>query len=357
MSEKQHEVYEMLWDCKFCGTTKLLGKSQRFCPVCGAAQDPKTRYFPSDEEKVAVKDHKFVGADLICGSCAGTNSGNSEYCTQCGAPLASAARAGSLGAREARDGEKFLTSAARDLAKEEMDTDLARAKAADDSAGSKARRPFIIGGVVVVIVAVIGAALFLFSTTSNNVIVTGHSWERVINIEDYGPRSGSDWDESVPGDAYNVTCRHEQRDTRQVADGEECKNVQVDQGDGTFRQERQCTTKYRDEPVYDDKCSYMVDRWEYERNVTTTGASLSDAPVWPEANITNSGQCRGCEREQANGRVEKYIVFLKNTKNDTAYQCEFSDQTQWASMGVETVWTMDVRRTGSPVCDSLKKAS
>jgi len=55
----------MLWDCEFCGTKKLLGKTHRFCPNCGAQQDPKARYFPSDEEKVAVKDHVYVGVDKI----------------------------------------------------------------------------------------------------------------------------------------------------------------------------------------------------------------------------------------------------------------------------------------------------
>ena len=29
-------VYEMLWDCAFCGTQKLLGLQHRHCPSCGA---------------------------------------------------------------------------------------------------------------------------------------------------------------------------------------------------------------------------------------------------------------------------------------------------------------------------------
>jgi hypothetical protein len=36
INQSNEQVYEMLWDCK-PRTTKLLGKSQKFCSVCGAA--------------------------------------------------------------------------------------------------------------------------------------------------------------------------------------------------------------------------------------------------------------------------------------------------------------------------------
>src|SRR5688572_28230933 len=42
------QVFQMLWDCRFCGTSKLLGLDHRHCPNCGAAQDPEWRYFPAN---------------------------------------------------------------------------------------------------------------------------------------------------------------------------------------------------------------------------------------------------------------------------------------------------------------------
>lgn len=36
MSESTEGVYEMFWDCAFCGTTALLGVTNRHCPSCGA---------------------------------------------------------------------------------------------------------------------------------------------------------------------------------------------------------------------------------------------------------------------------------------------------------------------------------
>src|SRR4029078_11427250 len=57
-------VYEMIWDCKFCGQKKLLGLTHRFCAGCGAPQDPAARYFPPEHENVAVLDHPLRGADV-----------------------------------------------------------------------------------------------------------------------------------------------------------------------------------------------------------------------------------------------------------------------------------------------------
>jgi hypothetical protein len=67
-------IYEMVWDCQCCGARKLLGLSHRHCPSCGAQQDPSSRYFPADHEKVAVQNHEFVGADTQCRYCGGASS-------------------------------------------------------------------------------------------------------------------------------------------------------------------------------------------------------------------------------------------------------------------------------------------
>jgi hypothetical protein len=80
-------VYEMLWDCAYCGTRKLLGKTHRFCPGCGAPQDPTRRYFPSDEDKVLVENHEYVGADRLCGACGSAMGARAAHCTQCGSPM------------------------------------------------------------------------------------------------------------------------------------------------------------------------------------------------------------------------------------------------------------------------------
>src|SRR5690606_34912595 len=105
------------------------------------------------------------------------------------------------------------------------------------------------------------------------VIATGHSWEREIRVDEYRNFSIQDWDDSRPaGDnVVRGLCTQKQRSTRQVPDGQECTSRRVDQGDGTFRTEQDCRTKYRSEPVYDDWCTWSGQRWEYSRSISTSG--------------------------------------------------------------------------------------
>ncbi|HET9484559.1 MAG TPA: hypothetical protein VFO79_11435, partial [Xanthomonadales bacterium] len=61
--------YEMLWDCGYCDTKGLLGKSQRHCANCGAKQNPDKRYVPTEEQKQRIEGHKYEGSDRTCPSC------------------------------------------------------------------------------------------------------------------------------------------------------------------------------------------------------------------------------------------------------------------------------------------------
>lgn len=356
MATEKH--YEMQWDCKYCGSNKLLGKTHRFCPNCGAAQDPKSRYFPSDEEKVAVEDHEYHGADLICGSCDTLNSANSTFCQQCGAPLENAKQASVL-VDDAliADGEAFASSGPRDLAGErfkaqmdEMGYDATTRKKKKESGGFNWKTLLII----VAVLALIGGCIYTFTATSEaNVVVEGHTWERIIEVDSFAARSGSSWQDQVPADAYGVSCRREQRTTRQIPDGEDCSTRRVDNGDGTYREQRVCTPRYRSEPVYDQMCRYTVNRWGPARQSTASGTSLQDSPTWPNPNITRTGGCLGCERE--GGRSESYVVHFR--QDDNRYTCEFT-QDDWRNFSVESVWTMEIGVvTGQPDCSSVKPAS
>ena len=145
----------------------------------------------------------------------------------------------------------------------------------------------------------------------------------------------------MPGDAYNLSCSQRQRSTRQVEDGQTCSTRRIDQGDGTFREEQVCQPKYRDEPVYDQWCSYSVDRWQYERSATANGDSISPAPNWPDYQLNCDGQSSiGCERVPGDGQVETYLVHFKGD-GDSTYECSYP-QDQWQSIADESVWTLKV---------------
>lgn len=345
------QVYEMMWDCRFCGTTKLLGKTHRFCPNCGSPQDPSWRYFPADDEKIAVKDHVYVGADVVCSYCGTLNSGNAEYCRNCGGPQTEAAKVKTLGERSAAKGQAL---AREDLtARQDIEAAVAvsgKPLAAADSGGWKPWHYILIG----VVILIVGGGLFtMFSTKAATVVLADFRWDRTIEIERLSAVSDSSVCSSMPADAYSVTRRREQVDTRQVPDGQVCTRRQIDNGDGTFREQESCQTKYRDEPVYGDVCYYTVDRWTTSRQAVSNG-NKSIAPTWANTNITRTGSCRGCEREGK--RTENYILIFKGD-GDNVYECGV-DFNVWQNAKAESVWELEVGRVLNDArCGSLKPAS
>lgn len=346
------KVYEMLWDCKYCGTKKLLGKTHRFCPNCGAAQDDEARYFPSDDEKVAVEDHVYHGADVICGNCDTLNSAKAEFCQQCGSPLSNAAKAQLVSDDQViAAGQSFAAAGSSNVAQKRFEQKLDAAGITGEKKSSNLLKYGIIGVIALVAIAIF-AALFWKQETS--AYVAGHAWEREIRIEQFSPRSESAWCDAMPADAYSITQRREQRGTRQIPDGEECTTRRVDNGDGTFSERQECRTRYRSEPVYDQRCYFTVDRWGYERSVTAEGSSLAESPYWPDSNLSRTGNCIGCERED-NNRLEEYRVVLR--EGDKEYTCNLS-QEEWANMPIESVWKFQIGViSGQPDCDSLQPAS
>jgi hypothetical protein len=339
------KVYEMQWDCKFCSTKKLLGKTHRFCPNCGAQQDPAWRYFPSDAEKVAVQDHVYVGADRVCPACQSLSSGNAEFCGNCGAPLTDAARAKQGASRAKKDGATFETE---DLQKRQQGETSPAPTPAPRSKGLSL--PCLL--LIILVPLLIGGGIFLFSrSTTANAYVSGFRWERSVRIESLQPVSDSSDCGVVPIDAYNVVERYEQVGSRQVPDGQTCERVQIDQGDGTFREEQRCETVYRDEPVYGYVCYYVVNRWAYARSVNASG-NKDTQPYWP-SDGAQSCLSLGCERVQ--GRDEAYWLVLKGD-GDRPFECRVPYD-QWQETAVEKTFTIEVGQVLKDFrCDTLKPA-
>jgi len=342
------QVYEMLWDCPHCGTKKNLGLTHRHCPSCGGPQDANWRYFPADHEKVAVQDHEYVGADLECVYCNTFNSRRARHCRGCGAPLE--------GAKPVRQRQDQLH--AGPYAGESIEAarhEFAPAPASPPA--TKQRRSWLVwaGGVGclgLVLVAVVVGLLFVFWKRAGALEVAGHSWERQIQIERYGPVSESAWCDQMPAGATQVRREREVRSHREVPDGQDCKTRRIDRGDGTYAEKQECKTRYRKEPVHDDKCYYQIVKWSSGRTERAAGASLDDAPRWPEVELSRTGQCVGCEREGT--RSERYVVEFVERGSGEKATCEF-DQKRWQGFSVGSKWTGKLSVIGSVLdCSSLK---
>jgi hypothetical protein len=339
MSEK---VYEMLWDCRYCGSRKLLGKSHQHCPNCGAPQQNAPRYFPADAEKVAVSDHVYVGADVVCPTCRSTSSRAAKHCGSCGGPLDAAKGVALQSDQVHPEGVAFLGGAPGQAAQGQPPAPPPRPRSP--------LVPLLIGCGGLVALGVVGLLLtFVFWKKESTFEVAGRSWERTIAVERFGPVSETAWCKEMPGDAQNVRRTREQRSTNKVPNGEDCATRKIDNGDGTFREKRECKPRYKEEPVYDERCSYTANRWGVARTERSAGGE-APAPAWPELRLGRAGECVGCER--AGARQETYTVKLVGD-GGKAEECTF-DAGRWATMRPKSRWKGEVRAlTGGLACDSL----
>lgn len=317
-------VYEMLWKCNFCGTDKLRAKTQRFCLNCGAPQEPKNRYFPSEEEWVAVQNDDYQGADKTCPACSTPNSAKSTFCSQCGSAM---------------DGSKTV----------QLKEDTANKPPEPEETK---KRPFWLTAIVFLLL--FGITFFIVNHFWRETVVlelTKAEWKREVKIEQFKEVKDSSWCDALPREAYSVSKKSEVRDHKKIPDGETCRTDRVDRGDGTFVAKKVCEPKYREEPVYADKCYYTINRWQYNRSLVSSGTDKQ--PKDPEVVLSKTGtNCLGCEREGE--RIAKYIFTLKNPKAAEPILCEVKEQL-WQQANPDSKWQMEMSvMTDSVHCDTLK---
>lgn len=350
MRERDMGTYQMLWDCPACETEKLLGLDHRHCPNCGSAQDPQRRYFPPAGEEVAVRDHRYTGADKVCPACDAPAAAVANNCASCGSGL-DEAKAAARRAEQVASAGGFAADSAK-AARDEFRE--ARARERGDAPPPPAKPKSRVVPVVLAIVAllVLSATVFLFWKKSVEVEVAGHRWERVISVEEYKRVSESAWRDQVPVGATGVSCNKQERSKKKVQDGETCTTKRKDMGDGTYKQVEECRPKYREEPVYDDHCRYQVERWTEARKAKAEGMSLESAPRWPEVQLGRTGTCLGCEREGA--RSATYEVRFIERPSGEEKRCTL-EEARWASLAVGSRWQVKSRVIGGGLdCDSLQ---
>jgi hypothetical protein len=288
--------------------------------------------------------------------CGTLNSGGSHFCQNCGASLEEGIQAQTLGEQTRGLHESFESSGSRDVVKEEFDAEMTRIGAKPKKKGEgQGMNMRVVGFVVLAIIALAAVAFFFLRTEERTVVVTGHGWEHTIRVEEYASFTDSSWRDSRPS-GYNVsmvpgTCVERQRSTRQVPDGEECRVVRSDNGDGTFTERNVCTTTYRSEPVYDDWCQWRGERYELFDTFTSSGVDLNT--FWPEVSLDCANQQRiGCQREERNST---YWITFESEDGEQSYRCNFPIS-QWQAAEEGDRFTVQVRvmDEGSADCRSLE---
>ncbi len=325
MTTREKGTFQMLWDCPSCDTPKLLGLDHRYCPNCGFPQDPDKRYFPPEGEEIAVADHVYQGVDWQCPGCDTPNAAKAGFCVSCGSPKEGDARQVEL--------------------KDERPPAPAPAPPRKSKKGC-----LLLGCGGLLLVALVFAVVALLWKKDVQLQASSHHWERSIEIERYQAVSESAWSGDVPAKAYDKRCSREVREHKKVADGETCTTKNVDKGDGSFDKVEECTTKYREEPVYDDKCSYKIDKWATARTEKASGDGMGQAPSWPSVGTLRSGSGLGAEREGS--RRETYTVTYTDSDGGT-HDCAYPQQ-RWQGIGQGSLWKAKAGVMFSNLdCDSL----
>lgn len=311
-------------------------------------------------------DHPYHGADKVCPACDSPNAGIATFCTTCGTDLSKARSA------VARD-EKLLTEtddarAAREeaAARKAAERDAAErahaaasgvnlppppSQAAEGTGGGGGGKKFLI---LAALVAVCAGLFAVFGWKKEAAVeVTGHAWSRSIAVEELRAVSDSAWKDQIPAGGYDVrNCRQDQRDTQKVADGETCTDKRVDKADGSFEKVRDCTPTYKEEPVYDTKCDYSVQRWTVADTLNAAGSALTPAPAWPPAPEATGA---GVGARRPGSRTETYTVRFKDIAG-ASLDCTV-DEAKWGSLAVGSRWKAQVGVvTGALDCSALQPA-
>ena len=115
-----------------------------------------------------------------------------------------------------------------------------------------------------------------------------------------------------------------------------------------FRSSRECTPKYREEPIYADWCDFKIDKWTDARTLKETGTGLSTN--WPNA-PPQTCQTLGCERPGA--RKGKYVARLKDSKKGEVHDCEYAES-KWSSLAPGSMWSLKYNSaTGNLRCKTI----
>lgn len=304
-----------------------------------------------------------------------------ENCPTCSGPLSESTTEAASEVVRASEAHEYRIGQieARGGGEAQLEPQLPATK--PDAAGAGATSPP--GGRRVwpwVLLALFLGLIWLFASPGRQVryTVERRDWERTIAIETLQKKAGRDWESDMPRGAYNTACERKFRKNIDVPIGTETyfedeedrshcehwdsRTVQEEVEDGkrcteqgyktqggvsvktclswepkyktVSKTERECSryrmrqvkktrTKYKQEPVYENHCSFEVDTVWRESRVLRAGSDRDgDAPTWPTVPQLSN-------RDRAGKRSEKYTLHLKKSGSEPeTYKPR--DEAQWA---------------------------
>ena len=352
-------IIEGYWDCKYCDSKGISG-SIRECPNCGHPRDDTVKFYLKDEKKyVSEEKAKTINKnpDWICPYCNCLNSDSNETCVSCGSPRTKENLNYFENHEERKRKEEKKKSTIENTTFNQTShsykNDFSSSIASNVTSKKSNNFPFRILLIILSISLLIGGLIYLFLPKEQEILVQELSWEYSINIEKF--KTVEENGLSLPIGARLKYTDEEISHYVEVIDHYETKTRQVekqkfvgyekytigykDLGNGYFEEETglrevyesyYVTENYKepvyiDQPVYQTRYYYEIDKWVHERTVTTNGNTKET--YWGETNLLDN--------ERVSSKNESYFVSGLNTKKEkqTKIQVSFDD---WKLISVDT---------------------
>ena len=313
-AENSDELIEN-WRCDFCGAYNK--SSERKCKTCGHPRDESAKgYYSVTGEKKSTISREISDGDIYEGS-----ENIYEDLSKSSSEI-SAIVSGKEKPKNLNDAKGEFQ---KTIEKHRASVPDRNNAAAGQREESKPRNNLKIVGVVVALAVIAFAiGMFMFSNHKGAFKVTGKTWERSIDVEKQQTFSESGW--TLPEGARLDHTAREIRSYNQVVDHYEDVTVTKyrsvpktetyyeDLGNGNAQQRTRTTyvnepytaverqPVYRNEPVYDTKYYYDIDRYVFDRTVETSGTD--NEPVWGDTDLKDG--------ERTGSRKEKYTIQFED---------------------------------------------
>lgn len=350
-------LIEGYWDCGYCSTTGI-GGSKKICPNCGKARDKHTKFYldKSHKKYVPIQQESKINRnpDWVCIYCNNLNSDSSTHCHTCGSPRTSE----NLNYFENRKEEENKKDSIYNNSNKTthnntfQNTNTTFIDTSSSVTTHPLNKPLLIRSILITlaIILAISGIVYLFIPKEKELTVQSFSWVRNIEIERYQTVNENDW--VLPTNArlhytrseihsYQNVIDHYETKTREVAKQrvagyEEYVTGHRDLGNGYFEEitssrpvyetyyetETYSEPVYRKEPIYKTKYYYEIDKWLYERTVTTRDNNQD--PCWGKENLKSD--------ERVSNKKQSYFINGID-KKEKVHTIELSYD-DWGSLNI-----------------------
>ncbi|PJA38809.1 hypothetical protein CO180_02410 [candidate division WWE3 bacterium CG_4_9_14_3_um_filter_41_6] len=350
--------------CDACGT--IYAASQVKCPNCGEPHSAKVPMSLSGAREVTdlvELSRAYAGADLVCGSCGVRNHAGSTTCKQCGSPLDDAEQfhggiTDEPPTKPVHRSNQSRPSSTGEQIQPTFDIRSGASRSGGVSGGSSYQSPtrlplpiqrysaygtshisdtYIPWQAIGIVATFVLLMTFLLWPHQETVTVTGFTRERSVTVQAYQWVPEEDWEDNVPSGAITISSRRAQRSTEQVEVGQEwvdpppinCKPAGEEinnlyNGFAKITPYEECDDPpgyyepvYEDQPVYDTKVSYKIQKWV----TVQRGTDRIEGK-------TSSWHSYGASGQKVDIGAIRYIVVLQ-MKEDASVRDKVVSEQDW----------------------------